>query len=102
MDVLNEVKKAEAEAERIEASYMEKISQFKLDSNNNLEKKRQDTIYKIEEEFKRNGKSLDAEIEKERITIQKEAENSLLILKKEAESKLNKAVTVLIDRLVNR
>ena len=81
MDVLNEVKNAEAEAERIEASYMERISQFKADSNNNLEKKRQDTIYKIEEEFKQNGKRIDAEIEKERITIQKEAENSLLILK---------------------
>ena len=30
MDVLNEVKKAEAEAERIEASYMEKISELQL------------------------------------------------------------------------
>ena len=102
MDVLNEVKKAEAEAERIETSYMEKVSEFKSQSNNNFEKKRQDAINNIEEEFKQNGKKLDAELEKERIAIQKETENNLLILKKEAESKSNKAVTVLIDRLVSR
>ena len=101
MDVLNEVKKAEAEAERIEASFMEKVAELKIDTNNNFEKKRQDAISSIEEEFKQNGKKLDSELDNERISIQKEAEASLLKLKKEAESKLNKAVTVLIDKIAS-
>ena len=102
MDVLNSVKKAEAEAERIETDYMEKVSEFRLESNKKMEKRRQDELNGVEGEFQKHEKNLAVELEKERMTIEKEAENSLTILKKNAESKFDKAVQVVIDKLVSR
>ena len=102
MDVLKDVKNAEAEAERIEQQYRSRAADLLARSSADLDSERKRRIGAVDDELRQYRDELRRDLAAERTRVHEQGARELARLERRASANGETAVTALLDKLNSR